>query len=377
MSAKKIYIIAGEASGDNIGAKLITQLKNISKFPLEFYGVGGKKMQEVGLQSLFPMEEISIIGFIEAIPHIPNIFRRLKQTFEDIKKIQPDCIITIDSPGFNKRLAKKLCEQLPNIKRIHYVAPTVWAYKPQRAKQMAELFNHLFVLLPFEPPYFEAENLPTTFTGHPIFEDFTSIEAEQVTKSDNQIALLVGSRKGEIKRLLPIYLKAIEMLKKYNSNYIFNFLVSESFKNEITKKTKHLTNINIITEESQRRIKLKEAAAAIVKSGTVSLEVAMCKTPMVITYKVSKFSAYMLRKMIKIKYVTLLNIVSDKEIIPELLQENCTAENIANSINDIITDKQKSNKQLSETALALTKLGFDAGQVPSRIAAEMVLNLIA
>jgi lipid-A-disaccharide synthase len=376
MKQTKIYIIAGEASGDNIGAKLIEQLKKSSKFPLEFYGVGGKKMQAQGLQSLFPMHEISIIGFAEIIRHIPNLLKRLKQTFNHIKQIQPDCVITIDAPGFNKRIAKKLCEELPDIKRIHYVAPTVWAYKPERAKKMAELFNHLLVLLPFEPPYFEAENLPTTFTGHPIFEDFPVGEAPQQNPNNKNIAILVGSRKGEINRLLPIFVKTIELLNKKHADLNYNFLSSDEFSKIILQKTSHLKNINVITDEVEKKSALKNSAAALVKSGTISLEVALSRVPMVIAYKVSAISAYMLRKMILVKFVTLLNIVANKEIIPEFLQEACTAENLSNALGEFLSNPEVANKQIAATNIALQQLGYGQEKLPSEIAAETVLEIL-
>jgi lipid-A-disaccharide synthase len=383
--SKKIYIIAGEDSGDNLGAKLITQLKELSGESLELYGVGGMKMAESGLKSLFPMREISLIGFVEIIPHLPNLLARIRQTVEDIKRIKPDVVITIDAPGFNKRVAKILKKEAPEIKRVHFVAPTVWAYKPKRAKKMADLFHHLLVLLPFEPPYFEAENLPTTFTGHPVFEDFKTYTAEEKLEIRKRfslepaapfISLLVGSRAGEVKKLLPVYIDTIALIKKEIPNAKFAFLVTGNHVSTIRERVANLADVQVVSGELDKKQLLQVSNAALVKSGTISLEVAAAAVPMVITYKVSPLSAFMLRRMIKVKYVTLVNIIKDSPIIPELLQEDAKAELLSKEVIKLLQSSDVAQNQVSQAEEALKAMGFRQSKKPSKIAAETILKLI-
>jgi lipid-A-disaccharide synthase len=401
----KIYIIAGEASGDIYGAKLIQQLKTISPEPIEFYGIGGDKMKEAGFNSLFDMSEISIMGFAEILPHLGNILGRIDDTVADIYEKQPDIVITIDSPGFTTRIAKRLrsgedgtekvfkkilsknkdrepIEFQPfNGKLVHYVAPTVWAYKPKRAEKFAKLFDHLLVILPFEPPYFEQEGLPCTYIGHPIVETQFPLNGNQfkqkygIGENETVISLMPGSRRGEINRLLPIFTEAVSLLARID-NPVIVIPTIPSLKAEV----EHMVAPNsiktiVLDNEKDKLASYKAASAAIVKSGTGSLEVALAGCPMVIGYKVNYISYRIIKSLVKIKYANLINLILDEEIIPEFLQNYCTPYLISQSVDKILDDYKLKDLQIVRGLEALKTMGLGEPESPSLKAANAILRI--
>jgi len=377
---KTFFIIAGEASGDVLGAKLMANLKKLSSEEAEFYGVGGEKMEEQGLKSQFPMSELSLLGFMEILPHIPNLLNRIDQVAKEIISIKPDVVITIDAPAFNFRVARKLKDS--GIKIVHYVAPSVWAYKPGRAKKIAKLYNHLLCLLPFEPPYFEKVGLSASFVGHPILEESFEGEGDlfrqkySLNEEQKLICLMPGSRNSELERLLPVYKETISLLNKTFSNMAVVVLATERLKQKIYQETQDWpVKVIVCTERDEKNDALAASDIALAKSGTGTFEPAIAEVPMVIAYKVNPFSAWMLRRMIKIKYVNLLNIIMEREIIPELLQKNCTPEKLSDQISDLLLNEEKREEQLEGVKEALVRLGYGGKQSPSEKAARMILDL--
>jgi len=377
---KTFFIIAGEASGDVLGAKLMANLKKLSSEEAEFYGVGGEKMEEQGLKSQFPMSELSLLGFMEILPHIPNLLNRIDQVAKEIISIKPDVVITIDAPAFNFRVARKLKDS--GIKIVHYVAPSVWAYKPGRAKKIAKLYNHLLCLLPFEPPYFEKVGLSASFVGHPILEESFEGEGDlfrqkySLNEEQKLICLMPGSRNSELERLLPVYKETISLLNKTFSNMTVVVLATERLKQKIYQETQDWpVKVIVCTERDEKNDALAASDVALAKSGTGTFEPAIAEVPMVIAYKVNPFSAWMLRRMIKIKYVNLLNIIMEREIIPELLQKNCTPEKLSDQISDLLLNEEKREEQLEGVKEALVRLGYGGKQSPSEKAARMILDL--
>ena len=377
---KTFFIIAGEASGDVLGAKLMANLKKLSSEEAEFYGVGGEKMEEQGLKSQFPMSELSLLGFMEILPHIPNLLNRIDQVAKEIISIKPDVVITIDAPAFNFRVARKLKDS--GIKIVHYVAPSVWAYKPGRAKKIAKLYNHLLCLLPFEPPYFEKVGLSASFVGHPILEESFEGEGDlfrqkySLNEEQKLICLMPGSRNSELERLLPVYKETISLLNKTFSNMAVVVLATERLKQKIYQETQDWpVKVIVCTERDEKNDALAASDIALAKSGTGTFEPAIAEVPMVIAYKVNPFSAWMLRRMIRIKYVNLLNIIMEREIIPELLQKNCTPEKLSDQISDLLLNEEKREEQLEGVKEALVRLGYGGKQSPSEKAARMILDL--
>ncbi len=366
---KKIYLIAGEASGDNIAAKLMKQLKNIMP-EVEFFGVGGEKMEAEGLNLFFSSREIAYMGFLEIVPHILKIIRRINQTAKNIELVNPDMVITIDSPGFSFRVAKKIKEKT---KLVHYVAPTVWAYKPDRAKKIAQLYNHLLVILPFESSYFTQEGLPTTFVGHPAIEDLKIYPRQEfrekyhVNDQDFLFCITPGSRKQEIKTLLPIFLQALDLLNKEAVLAIPTQQHHFELVKSICKERKV-----IIVDESDKLALFSSCDFCLTKSGTVTTELAFYKIPMVIAHKINKISHWLLKKLVQVKYVTIINLLANEEVIPELLQEDCTPQKIALQINKEMTNLKNYQQKLGDNLAKLKP----SSKMPSLLAAETIANLL-
>jgi lipid-A-disaccharide synthase len=330
-----IYLIAGEASGDALGAGLMRSLR-AAQPGIRFAGIGGEAMQREDLRSLFPCSDLSIMGFLEVVPHIPALLRRLRETALDIVAKQPAVIVTIDSPGFNFRLAQalKARAETARIKRIHYVAPSVWAYKPSRARKTALLFDALLALLPFEPPYFEKEGLKTTFVGHPVLWQTCKSEpslfrARHFIGADTPLLLILpGSRTGEVERHLPVFLEAAKDLPDYKVVILASPQVRNGIEGAVTSQM-------LVVDIAEKQDSFAAATIALSKSGTITLELASAGVPTVVAHKVSALSAWLIRRMALIPFVSLVNIVARKEILPELLQERCTPKRIAQELKRV------------------------------------------
>lgn len=380
--SKLIYLVAGEPSGDLLGAKLMSAIRAQLGDEVRFAGVGGEQMEAQGLKSLFPMQEISLIGFAEILPHLTCIFKRLAQTVADIKEKKPAVVVTIDSPGFNCRIAKKLKDS--NIPFIHYVAPTVWAYRPERAAKMAKLFDHLMVLLPFEKPYFDKVGLPCTFVGHPVVEGWEPkpdkaefLKAHGIAPDAPKLCVLPGSRPGEIKRHLPVFVEAIRILAKRFPRLVLVFPTVREVADTIREELQHIKAKTVLVDKmEERKAALSACDAALAKSGTVTLELAMAGVPMVVTYRVSRFSAWMMRRMIRVRFVNLLNLIMDREIVPELLQEFCQPELLADEVGKLLAHPEARAEQRADYREALGQLGLDSDSAPSMQAAKVVCGYL-
>ncbi len=371
---KKIYIIAGEASGDNIGAKLIDSIRKAAPDSV-IQGIGGENMQSKNFKSLFPINDIAVMGFVEVLPHIPKIMTRIKQAIQDIKSFKPDLIITIDSPGFNFRVVEQLrkngYKKGYGVKIIHYVAPTVWAYKPERAKKCADLFDLMLCILPFEPEYFEKEGLKAIFVGHPSTEDFMSITPEPVRSEVHKIAIMLGSRKGEIKRHFQIMQKLVEMIhnQRPNIEFIFPTLAKHKLMIEGLISKQHYKYS--ITDDKITDI--SGIDLAIAKSGTVNMELSLKGIPYVTFYKANPISAWFVKRLIKIKYVNIINIIADKEIVPEFIQSNCNHEKIYQTIDSMLNNHEIRLRQVKEVQKITSTLRVANELKPSELAAKEIL----
>jgi lipid-A-disaccharide synthase len=379
----KVAIIAGEASGDALGGKLMQALKaDYPETHFTFIGVGGERMEAEGIKSIFPMNELSIIGWIEILPHIPHLLKRINQTVESVITAKPNMVITVDAPAFNKRVAKKLKSQAQHIPLVHYVAPTVWAYKPKRAQKFADIFDHLLLLLPFEKQHFDAVDLPSTFVGHPVMEEKITGGDGAVFRAQHNIpdetpllCVMAGSRNNELTRLLPEFTQAIELMAKKYKNIHVVFVSTNRLLERMKLETAEITVPTVIitsTEDKQNAYAASNICLA--KSGTGTFEPAMAKLAMVVAYKLNALSAWLLRRMIKTRFVNLINIIHGKEVIPELLQEECNAEAISKALLLLLDDEDIRNKQITLTQEALTQLTLD--QAPSHIAARTIKQLL-
>ncbi len=383
----KFYLIAGEISGDFIGSHLMKNLQNLYKLEAiscQFTGIGGDKMIKAGLgSSLFPIEQINIMGFVEIIPHIFTITKLIKKTVNDIIQQAPNLLITIDSPGFTYRVAKKVRKILPNLKIIHIVAPSVWAYKPSRALKYAKIYNCLLALLPFEPPYFQQVGLDCKYIGHPIVEqDYYNKQHQDLLKQQLQIStnstllcVTCGSRVSEITRLMPVFVGAINLVVKRFKDIEVLFVIANSDHQTLIES--FLIGAEFSYHFSTDRLKGFAAAdLALAKSGTNILEIAASNTPMIIAYKVNLFSYLMIKATIKIPYISLINIIANKEVISEYIQFNCNKFKISDGLIALLTDQQKVATQIQISQEILKQLGFKSSNSPSKIAAGIIKSTL-
>ncbi|MBR1647982.1 MAG: lipid-A-disaccharide synthase [Alphaproteobacteria bacterium] len=379
----KIYLIAGEPSGDALGARFMRAMKKKLGDEVEFFGLGGENMEKEGLKSLFDISDLAIMGLIEVIPSIPKVLRRIRETVADIKKVDPDVVITIDSWSFASRVQQVLRKQKLNILQVHYVAPQVWAWKKKRARTMYKYVDHLLTLLPQEPQYFIPYGLPSTFVGHPVIEspaakgDGLSFRHKyKIDDNKNIICVLPGSRHNEVARLLPIFIASCKLLKAEEKDLFFVIPAVKTVVKEIRKIVSDCGVEFLIVEESDdRHNAMCTAKAAIAASGTVALELAITGTPHIIAYRLSPLTAFLAKRLLKIKFVNLSNILLNRELVPELLLENCNPQNIAAHIKNYLHDEKAVDKQKKGFEEVKSILGFSS-QTPSDNACDVVLKLI-
>lgn len=370
---KTIFIIAGEISGDQLGGILLKKLKT-SNNSLHFYGIGGKNLLELGLKPIFSMEKISLMGLIEVLPKIPELLSLIKLTVNKIIDIKPDLIITIDAPGFNFRILKKLKQLNVNIPNIHVVAPTVWAWKANRAKKIASYVDNLFVLYPFEKKYFIPYIIKTYFIGHPLVETINKSKNILNKRKKKYISIFPGSRKNEINFHLDLILNS---LLEYNGKFTFVVVAVESqlsLVENISEKYKNKLEIDIVLN-THKEIIFNKSFLAIAVSGTITLELALHKVPFITVYKLNFLSYFLLKKIVFAKYITLVNIIFDKPIVPELIQSQFNQDNIRNKLNFLIKDKKGSKLQLKKFG-NLENMLKNKNVKPSVYATKIIKNIL-
>ena len=375
----KIFIIAGELSGDNLGEGLIKELKKVIR-NLEIYGVGGEKMITQGLKPIFDIKTLSIMGIFEVITKIPKILRLLKLAKDKIIEIKPDIVITIDAPGFNFRLQKSIKNL--KLKRVHYVAPSVWAWKSYRAKRISKFLDHLLVLYPFEKKYFTVHGLNTTFIGHPIAFDHKYKDNDYFCentlkdKSLLKIGVLPGSRLSEIDKLLPIFIKSARLINSNYENVRFYIITTKSFKSKIDKLL-NVTELNYyITDDQNEKYNIfSNIDFALCASGTVTIELAKASTPMLVVYKLNIVTWYIVKTLAKVKTATILNILLKEKFIPELFQNSVNEDNIYKIISNYINHLNIRNNQIKKLTKGINELKNTKGN-PSEIAVIEILKLL-
>lgn len=377
-----IFLIAGEPSGDALGARLMEALKKQTSGHVRFAGIGGARMAEQGLDSLFPMAELSLMGFTEIFPHIPKLLRRIRETVARVRELKPAALVTIDSPGFTFRVAKRL--KGDGIPLVHYVAPSVWAYHPGRARKVAGFLDHLMALLPFEPPYFEAEGLACTFVGHPVLESAAGDgdgdafrRRHGIAADETLICVLPGSRRSETKSLLPIFGEALELLTRSRTGLRVVAPTMGAVKAEVAAAAAARWPLPVLVVEGEQE-KFDAFAAsqvALAASGTVAVELAMAGTPAVIAYKMNPFTGWLVRRLIRVRFVSLVNIILDRGAVPEFLQGDCRPGPLAEAVDKLLGDEAARNTQTSAAAEALALLGR-GGPSPGMRAAEVILKII-
>jgi lipid-A-disaccharide synthase len=373
----KIVLVAGEPSGDFLGSQLMKALKR-SQEPIEFLGIGGELMQAEGLQSFFPLSDLSIMGIFEDLGKTFKAWKRLRETAKIIVDINPDIIITIDFPGFNFRLGKLLKRRLKETPLVHYVAPTVWAWRPGRAKKISKFLNHLLTLFPFETPYFKKFKLPTTFVGHPLAEmGFDKGNAERfrrkhkISKQDTLLTILPGSRMVELKHHLSIFQQAVRLLSAQIPHLKVVIPTLPDLKEYLERTWQSSVPAIFVTSIEEKKDAYAASQVAIAASGTIALELAQAQLPMVIAYKVSRLSAWIIKLSVRVKFCCMVNILLRRSVIPELLQKNCTSPKLAMETFKILKNPQKQQQQ-KDAFRRVNELLSLKDEVPSERAAAVI-----
>lgn len=371
-------------SGDLLGARLVTAIRQISGTPFSFAGVGGTAMRDAGVPSLFPMRDLSVMGLAEVLPRLPKLMRRIRQTVNDIVMRQPRIVVTIDSPGFSFRVVEKARRKCPNTKFIHYVAPQVWAWKPERAAHVAKIYDGLMCLLPFEPQYFLPYGLRTAFVGHPVIELPESVSTDRdaffekydlsLTNPPTILSVLFGSREGEVERLgLPFYQAAYRLLREWP-----NLAVLVPTPPHLWDKLRPIIGSDqrfILIDPDDRFQAFALSQAAIAASGTVGLELAVLGVPHMVSYKFSKLTYMLAKRMVKVPHMHLINLLLGDRIVPEFLQDQVTGMNLSSAALDLLINRGGcAERQRHAFGEARHLLAGEGGGTPAQQAAAFVLG---
>ncbi|UCH74532.1 MAG: lipid-A-disaccharide synthase [Rhodospirillales bacterium] len=374
-----VFIIAGEPSGDVLGGRLMAALSQMTGGAIRFAGIGGESMHAQGLDTLVPMDELSVMGLAEIVPHLPRLLRHIRRAAAAVDDVAPDALITIDSPDFTRRVARRVRNR--SIPRIHYVAPTVWAWRPGRAKGFAQDFTHLLALLPFEPPLFEQAGLPCTFTGHPVVEagarsgDGTGFRARHGVPADAPtICVLPGSRRGEVARLADDFGATLELCHRRMSAMRVVIPTVPGVADMVERRAAGWPGSPLVIHgEAARYDAMAASNVALAASGTVALELAVAGVPAVIAYRVAPLTHFLLRRMVTVQYANLINIIENREIVPELIQDDCRPDRLAQEIERLLGPAGEAQLEASQPALRQLGVG---GEPPSRRAARTILDII-
>ncbi|MGQ0664348.1 MAG: lipid-A-disaccharide synthase [Pseudomonadota bacterium] len=381
-SRVKIFLIAGEPSGDVLGAKLMAALKRTAD-GLVCVGVGGERMAAEGLESLYPLDDIAIMGLTEVVRRLARLRRRLDDTVQAIRRERPAAVVTIDSPSFSLRVSSRV--RGTGVKRIHYVAPQLWAWRPGRARRLARQTDHLMALLPFEPEFFARLGVPCTYVGHPVIEDAVAPADRPaharafrarygIDPEAKLVAVLPGSRADLVRRMLPVFAAAVGLLSA-RIKRLHVVLPTVALSADLVAAAGWPVSRTIVEEPADKRDALLAADAGLTVSGTATLELAVAGLPMVVAYKVSRLSGFLVRRLIRVPHVAMPNLVIGRQLVPELLQEDCRPARIAAELGRLIDDPAAAAGQRQGLAEIRARLGRD-GPTPSERAARVVLAAI-
>ena len=347
---KKIFILTGEPSGDKLASTVIRKL-NIINPDIEYSCVGGSHLYSLGIKSIFDLKEITYMGFTSVLLNIFKIKDRINKTVDDIIKFNPDILFSVDSPDFTLRVAEKVKKINNNIKIIHYVAPQVWIWREGRVKKFKKFVDHMLLLFNFEKKYFDKENISNTFVGHPLLEEDNKSKIDLsslISKDKKIISIFPGSRNSETNILLPILHDFIKLMNKKFNDYVFIFHATDENKESIINYLENnlLNNYQVISDENIKSQILSKSVFAVAKSGTVSLEICNANIPSIIIYKINMINYLIMKALVKVKFANIINIMNNKEVIPELLQGECNAKEIYNSVVFFLKNPELMKKQV-------------------------------
>jgi len=376
---RKIFLIATEESGDRLGANLMKVLRQRLGDAVLFEGIGGRAMAREGLESLFPIEELSIIGLAAVVTQLPKILGLIKETAAVVIEASPDILVIIDSPDFTHRVAKRVRAGDPRIPIVDYVSPSVWAWRPGRARAMLKYVDHVLALLPFEPEaYHRLRGPPCTYVGHPLTEQLSSLrpnadEARRRAETPPVLLVLPGSRRSEIRHHMAVFGEALGRLQGEGVSFELVLPTMPHLQEAVVDAVKGWPiRPQVVIGEHEKRAAFRIAHAALAKSGTVTLELALAGVPMVTAYRTGSVEAWILRRAIKVNSVILANLVIGENVVPEFLQEDCTPEKLSQALRDVLGDSELRRKQL-EAFAKIDSIMSTGNQPPSTRAADIVL----
>jgi lipid-A-disaccharide synthase len=377
---RRVFLIATEESGDRLGAGLMKILRQRLGDAVYFDGVGGRAMAREGLSSLFPIEELSIMGFTAVAARLPKILRLIRHTADAVIAAAPDVLVIIDSPDFTHRVARRVRDREPAIPIVDYVSPTIWAWRPGRARAMVAYIDHVLALLPFEPAaYQRLRGPPCSYVGHPLTEQLATLrpsedEVERRWQEPAVLLVLPGSRRSEVRRHLAVFGEALSRLQAEGVAFELVLPTMPHLAESVRAGVKNWkVEPRIVVEESAKRAAFRVARAALAKSGTITLELALAGVPMVTAYKVGAAEAFILRRAIKVHSVILANLVIGRDVVPEFLQEDCTAENLARALREVMAATPERASQV-EAFGGIESIMTTGGVSPSVRAADIVLD---
>jgi len=372
---KKIFVLTGEPSGDKLASKVIAKIKS-SKPDIEYLSVGGEHLKTLGIESLYDLKEITYLGFTKVLLNLFKIRKKINETVDKIIEFNPDILFSVDSPDFTLRVAKKVKKLKPNIKTIHFVAPQVWVWREHRVKELKSFLDHVLLLFPFEKKYFDKENIESTFTGHPLLEgrEEGKVDISQIIKDNKKIfSIYPGSRLSEINVLTPILFEFVKLMnEKYKDLFfVFHSTIEHTqlIQNLLLKKG--FKNCGAIGDEKIKSYILKSSMFAVVKSGTISLEICNAKIPSVIIYKMGMINFFIIKMLVKVKFANIINIAAGEEVIPELLQSKCNPKDIYNEVDKLLSDKKILDKQVTKFQAIISKFKTEKS---SEIASKVLFN---
>ena len=376
-----IFLIAGESSGDLIASRLMAALRRRTRDSVRFAGVGGPLMAEQGLESLFPFSELSLMGFLEVVPRVPRLLRRIRTTAMAARRMRPAAFVTIDAPDFNLRVARKLTEA--GFPLIHYVAPTVWAYRPGRAASIARYLDHVLCLFPFEPPYFDAVGLGSSFVGHPLVEepidesDGPSFRLRHgIAPEQSVLSVLPGSRSGELRRHQPVFGATIRALARRFAGLRVLVPTLPQHRAAVRAATESwAAPVTVVESRAEKYAAYAASNAALTVSGTATLELALGGVPMIVCYRVNPLTAVIARYVLRVPHIAMANIIAERRAAPEFVQRDCTAERLIPALDRLLRDTGHQKDQIRSFRRIAERLGH-GGPPPSERAAATVLDLI-
>jgi lipid-A-disaccharide synthase len=376
---RKIFLIATEESGDRLGANLMKVLRQRLGGAVQFEGVGGQSMAREGLASLFPIEELSIIGLAGVVRQLPKILRLIRQTATAVTESSPDILVIIDSPDFTHRVARRVRAQDPAIPIVDYVSPTVWAWRPGRARAMHAYVDHVLALLPFEPEeYRRLRGPPCSYVGHPLTEQIGTLRPgveEQKRRDEAPPVLLVlpGSRRSEVRHHMAVFGQTLDRLRDEGVAFDLILPTMPHLQDEVAEGLRSWrVQPRVVLGEEEKRAAFRMARAALAKSGTVTLELALAGVPMVTAYRTGAIEAWILLRVIDVKSVILPNLVVGENVVPEFLQQECNPETLAAALREILSDTPSRRRQ-TEAFARIDAIMSTGNQTPGVRAADIVL----